>query len=230
MPQPPTYNRQTNFQNQQSLTPNEPLPADELDSELNSVKLTLDATLGNLALIQRDDGELSNETVGVDQLKPELAFVGTDIAEIGAARDAAVAAAITAEASEVTASAAAATATAAANTAQADAAAATIAAGTAAADAAAAGTSAFNAQILETNAATSAANAANSAADAAVQVANLIGTSVSSRGDRARNSYVHDAGRQDVRTRQLGADHFGCGAGSRHGYPALLPATLARRW
>ena len=166
MPQPPTYNRQFSFQNQQSLTPADPLPADELDSELNSIKLTLDATLANLGLIQRDDGELGNETVGVDQLKPELAFVGTDITEIGAARDDAVAAADAAEASEIIASAAAATATGAANTAQtsaSDASNAVIAAQ--AADSTAqtaktdAETAAFNAQISEANAATSQAAA-----------------------------------------------------------------------
>ena len=180
MPQPPTYNRQFSFQNQQSLTPADPLPADELDSELNSIKLTLDATLANLGLIQRDDGELGNETVGVDQLKPELAFVGTDITEIGAARDDAVLAADAAEASEIIASAAAATATGAANTAQAsvsDASNAAIAAQ--AADSTAqtakidAETAAFNAQISE-------ANAATSTADSAAQAAKLIGTSVTS--------------------------------------------------
>lgn len=64
MSQPTPYDRQFNFQNQQLLTPADPPPGDEMDAELNAIKLTLDELLTNLALIQRDDGALRNESVG----------------------------------------------------------------------------------------------------------------------------------------------------------------------
>ncbi len=72
MAQPTTYDRQFNFQNQQSLTPTDPLPAEELDAEFNAIKLTLDEVLNNLALIQRADGALANESVGRDTLDSSL--------------------------------------------------------------------------------------------------------------------------------------------------------------
>ncbi len=89
MPQPTPYDRQFNFQNQQAQTPTDPLPADDLDAELNAIKITLDGLLANLALIQRDDGEVANETIGEDQLKPELALYGEPLAAIQEAVDSA---------------------------------------------------------------------------------------------------------------------------------------------
>lgn len=74
MAQPTTYDRQFNFQNQQSLTPTDPLPADELDAELNAIKVTLDELLNNIALIQRDDGALANESVGRDTLDSSVSL------------------------------------------------------------------------------------------------------------------------------------------------------------
>lgn len=97
MSQPPPYDRQFNFQNQALLTPNDPPPADEMDSEYNAIKLTLDATLANLALIQRDDGALKNDSVGLDQLKDEVL---TDIQPVLDARDATFAARDTALAAQ----------------------------------------------------------------------------------------------------------------------------------
>lgn len=44
----------------------------EIDVELARIKQTTDEVLTNLALIQRDDGEVANETIGLDQLKPEI--------------------------------------------------------------------------------------------------------------------------------------------------------------
>jgi hypothetical protein len=66
--QPPTYDRAYSFTSYQALNPSDPLPANQIESELNRIKLTLDAVLENMALIQRDDGELANESVGLDQL------------------------------------------------------------------------------------------------------------------------------------------------------------------
>src|SRR5690554_1949238 len=72
MAQPPPYNRATNFADYQSVNPTSPLPGLSLDEELARVKLTLDALLANLAMIQRDDTALANRTVGFDQLKDEI--------------------------------------------------------------------------------------------------------------------------------------------------------------
>lgn len=72
MSQPTPYTRQTSFSNFQALNPDDPLPADELDSELNAVKITIDEILENIELLQRDDGQLANETVGRAQLAPEI--------------------------------------------------------------------------------------------------------------------------------------------------------------
>lgn len=72
MAQPTAYDRQFNFTNQQALTPTAPLRADKVDAELNAVKVTTDEILENLALIQRDDGALANQSVGPDQLATSI--------------------------------------------------------------------------------------------------------------------------------------------------------------
>lgn len=72
MTRPVPYDRQFNFQNQQLLTPADPPPADEMDAEFNAIKLTLDQILGNLALIQRDDGALVNESVARVTLSSDI--------------------------------------------------------------------------------------------------------------------------------------------------------------
>lgn len=72
MPVAPTYNRQFNFTNYQAVNPATPLPATPLDSELSSVKVTLDALIANINLIQRSDGQLANQSVGPQQLQPSL--------------------------------------------------------------------------------------------------------------------------------------------------------------
>lgn len=68
MAQPTEYTRQYDFDDFQSSNPTTPLPADQLEAELNAVKTTTDEIRNNIALIQRDDGELANASVGVDQL------------------------------------------------------------------------------------------------------------------------------------------------------------------
>lgn len=72
MARPPSYDRETSFTDWSTTRPDEPLPGDELDSELDNIETALDGTQANLAKLQRDDDELANETVGIDQLKPEL--------------------------------------------------------------------------------------------------------------------------------------------------------------
>jgi hypothetical protein len=70
--QPTAYDRQASFTTIQQEFPTDPLPGDDLDAELNAVKQTLDEILNNLALIQRDDGALANESVGLDQLSSDI--------------------------------------------------------------------------------------------------------------------------------------------------------------
>lgn len=72
MAQPTPYDRQSSFSNIQAQAPSDPLPGNTLDAEFNAVKETLDETLANLALIQRDDGALANGSVGLDQLSSEI--------------------------------------------------------------------------------------------------------------------------------------------------------------
>lgn len=72
MAAPTPYDRQYNFSNYQAAQPSDPLPGNKVDQELNAVKNSLDETQTNLALIQRDDGQLKNNSVGLDQLKAEV--------------------------------------------------------------------------------------------------------------------------------------------------------------
>lgn len=68
MPQPPAYTRDFNFTQFSASYPLNQQPGVHLDAEFNGVKSTLDRTLANLALVQRDDGRLRNHAVGVSQL------------------------------------------------------------------------------------------------------------------------------------------------------------------
>jgi hypothetical protein len=72
MSQPPAYSRSFSFSNFMATSPSLPIPGTQVDLELNSVKATLDATLTNLARIQRDDGQLANASVGTDQLSSQV--------------------------------------------------------------------------------------------------------------------------------------------------------------
>jgi hypothetical protein len=72
MSQPPPYNRLANFTNYALAHPSAPYNPSDHDAELNAIETTVDALCTNIALIQRDDGELANESVGIDQLETEL--------------------------------------------------------------------------------------------------------------------------------------------------------------
>lgn len=76
MSQPTPYTRQYNFRNFQTVNPTVPLPGDKVDIEFNAVRGTLDQTLANLRLIQRDDGRLANGSVGVSQMDGSLISLG----------------------------------------------------------------------------------------------------------------------------------------------------------
>lgn len=71
--QPTPYTRQHNFTDWTQNYPDIPQDGGQMDDEYNAIKTTLDATLNNLALIQRDDGHLANASVGPDQLTSALA-------------------------------------------------------------------------------------------------------------------------------------------------------------
>lgn len=72
MAQPTIYTRQYDFTAYQVTHVADPLPANQLDAELNAIKQTLDQLLANIALIQRDDGDLANESVGLEQLAESI--------------------------------------------------------------------------------------------------------------------------------------------------------------
>lgn len=74
MAQPTPYDRQANFSDEEALNPTTKTPGASLDAEYNAVKISLDQTQANLALIQRDDGLLANGSVGADQLAPSLSI------------------------------------------------------------------------------------------------------------------------------------------------------------
>ena len=57
MAQPPGYNRQQNFTQEETNNPFSPISGTKLDTEFDAIKATLDAALLNIRLLQRDDGE-----------------------------------------------------------------------------------------------------------------------------------------------------------------------------
>lgn len=74
MAQPTQYDRQYSFTTLASTNPSEPYTGAQLDAEFNAVKVTLDELLANIALVQRDDGDLANQSVGPDQLAASLSI------------------------------------------------------------------------------------------------------------------------------------------------------------
>lgn len=71
MTQPSPYTRQYNFTDFSRDQPDAPHSGVALDQEFNSVLFTLAAVLANLALIQRDDGALRNNSVSLATLAPD---------------------------------------------------------------------------------------------------------------------------------------------------------------
>ena len=90
-----------------------------MDVEFNAVKATLDQVLYNISIIQRDDGQLANQSVGPDQLNAVFgnvsATAASALASANAAAASASASASSAAASASSASGAAAAATTAVN-------------------------------------------------------------------------------------------------------------------
>lgn len=79
MAQPTRYDRAYGFTGYQAANPSSPLPANQVDAELDAVGMTTDEIRTNLALIQRDDGLLANGSVHPDALSAAtLALVGSE--------------------------------------------------------------------------------------------------------------------------------------------------------
>lgn len=72
MGQPTPYAPSFDFTDFQAAHPSDPVPADELDVQFNSIATVTEHICDRLQLIQRDDGALANLSVGIDQLKPEV--------------------------------------------------------------------------------------------------------------------------------------------------------------
>lgn len=71
-PEPVDYDRQYNFLDWETQHPALPKPAAGLEAEFNAIQQALDETQARARLIQRSDGALANQSVGVDQLKPDV--------------------------------------------------------------------------------------------------------------------------------------------------------------
>lgn len=72
MAQPPSYSRGADFSEYALNNPSAPYNGALHDSEFDAVKATLDVTLANLELIQRDDGKLGDLTVEVHTLTRDV--------------------------------------------------------------------------------------------------------------------------------------------------------------
>lgn len=72
MAQPTPYTQTTDFSDYQVSNPNDPLSGASIDVELAALKVTTDEILVNLAILQKDDTTLANQSVGFAQLKSEV--------------------------------------------------------------------------------------------------------------------------------------------------------------
>lgn len=84
IPQP--YDRKHIFGSESSNNPSAPIQGTDLDAEFNAVEVAIDETQARLALIQRDDGALMNDSVGPDQLN-DSAIVKVEDAAADAAQE-----------------------------------------------------------------------------------------------------------------------------------------------
>ncbi len=197
MAQPQAYNRETDFTERDGDDTNHA----GINTELDAAALSINEIRDNLALIQRDDGTLANESVGAEQLSPDAftALQGNIADSVAAAESAAASAVISATAAveaaadaasaigtvNAAAAASALNATSAAGSATgaaASAATATTQASAASASATAAADSAATATTQAGTAATSATNASNSATAAAGSASAAAGSATAASG------------------------------------------------
>lgn len=80
MAQPPLYTRNENLVEYAAAHPTATYPPASVDAEFDDVRTSLNQAIQNLGLIQRDDGQISNSSVGTDQIDPTLlALFGEDV-------------------------------------------------------------------------------------------------------------------------------------------------------
>ncbi len=72
MSQPAPYDRSFDFYAWQTSHPQTPLPADKIQTEYDNIAAVIDHVLNRIAILQRDDLQLANRSVGYDQLKVEV--------------------------------------------------------------------------------------------------------------------------------------------------------------
>lgn len=83
MPAPTPYVLTYDFTDFQVANPTTPLPADKHEIEYNNISLSIGQIITNMGLIQRSDGQLANESVGVDQLADDVrVFLGAGTGDI----------------------------------------------------------------------------------------------------------------------------------------------------
>jgi len=85
MAQPTAFVPQHEYWNDEGINPN--FPGSELDIDFGNIRGTLDQVLVNLALIQRDDGALKNQSVGLEQLTTAVRAMLGDIEALEAIED-----------------------------------------------------------------------------------------------------------------------------------------------
>lgn len=84
MAQPTPYTRQFNFTDFQAVDPDEPLPGNQVDAELNAVKTNLEGLNNNISVIQRDDGALRNQSVHPESISnATLSMLNSDLVQRG---------------------------------------------------------------------------------------------------------------------------------------------------
>jgi hypothetical protein len=83
---PAPYDRKHRFGTASSNNPSNPIQGYDLDAEFDAVEISMDQTQARLAQIQRDDGELANDSVGPDQLR-EDAYTEVEDAAADAAQE-----------------------------------------------------------------------------------------------------------------------------------------------
>jgi hypothetical protein len=81
MATPTGYSRGTSFTDAQAADPASPLSGPGVDAEFDRIQVSISSLVTALAQIQRADGELANESVGADQISPEV-YAGLQPAEV----------------------------------------------------------------------------------------------------------------------------------------------------
>ena len=74
MTQPTNYTPTTDFSQQESINASgrSTVNTSALDAEFANIETTLDQTVSNLSLIQRDDGRLKDVSVEIHTISPEV--------------------------------------------------------------------------------------------------------------------------------------------------------------